>query len=562
MSTAILRRLERLKARYGEGSAPPKLELLRRLERTRLRSANALARLHEVLCFLRAYPDDAELLGQVERMLRKFEGRADLRRLAEDLEDSGISGTDILYPFFAEMAQWIAARWPQRLSVDWDEIDQPERLQKLLHLLTLYPETAALDGLDLSMPEWLDRLKGPRETDATFLMRRFRALRIDDHLRETLYEGLGLFLRLRPGRETPSRTRAHVSRGPITFQRESLRRDRPNLCAEVRRPPRGVEEVSPRDGRRLIDLAREAMITRSRDLDVFAYGDPKDVRVLDCGDGLELVAIGLIPERRLLLEAVYGFLTLKNGVPIGYVLTSAIFGSAEMAYNVFDTFRGAEAAYIYGRVVSATRQLFGSLSFTVYPYQLGCDNDEALQSGAWWFYHKLGYRPRDRATLRLMRAELARMKRNPSHRSSISTLEKLSLENVYLHCEGKRDDVIGILALENVGLAIIDGLARRFGSDRERGEGVLAREAAEKLGLGSMKDLSPPERLAWRRWAPLVAVLPGLGRWSLRDRRALARVVIAKGGRRESDYAVAFDAHPRLRAAVRRLATAPRPRSR
>jgi hypothetical protein len=226
-----------------------------------------------------------------------------------------------------------------------------------------------------------------------------------------------------------------------------------------------------------------------------------------------------------------------------------------MAYNVFDTYRGAEAAHIYGRIVSAVHQLFGSLSFTVYPYQLGHTNAEALESGAWWFYQKLGYRPRDRATLRLMRAELARMKRNPAHRSSIPTLRELSSENVYLHCEPKRDDVIGLLALENVGLAIIGSLARRFGSDRERGERVLAAEAAERLGLKSTKDLSPGERLAWRRWGPLVAVLPGLDRWSLKDRKALARVIMAKGGRRESDYVRAFDAHARLREAVRRLAT-------
>jgi hypothetical protein len=305
----------------------------------------------------------------------------------------------------------------------------------------------------------------------------------------------------------------------------------------------------------LIDLANEAMVTRSRDLDAFSYGDPKDVRVFDLGDRLELVAIGLIPERRLLLEGVYGFLTLKNNVPIGYVLNSALFGSAEMAYNVFDTYRGAEAAYLYGRTLSVVHQLFGSLSFTVYPYQLGCTNDEALQSGAWWFYQKLGYRPRDRAVLRLMRAELARMKRNPAYRSSIPTLRRLSCENVYLHCEPKRDDIIGLVEFDNVGLAIIDNLARRFGSDREGGERVLVGEASERLGLGSMKDLSPGERLAWRRWAPLVAVLPGLDRWSREDREALVQVVIAKGGRRESDYVRAFDAHHRLRAAIRRLAT-------
>jgi len=554
MSTALLHRLEGLKARYDKGSAARKLDLLRRLETEELRSADAVARLHEVLCFLRAYPDDAAVLARVERMLRAFERRPDLCRFAEDLEDSGIVGTEIVYPFFAEQAQWLTRRWPRHVSVDWDEVEQPERLESVLHLLTLYAETPALDELGFSLREWIDRLKGPRETDAAFLTRRFRGLRVEDHLRETFWESMGLFLRLRSGRGTPSRTHAHVSRGEVVHQTGPLHRARPDLCAEVRRSPLRIEDVSPREGQRLIDLANEAMVTRSRDLDAFSYGDPKDVRVFDLGERLELVTIGLRPERRLLLEGVYGFLTLKNGVPIGYVLNSALFGSAEMAYNVFDTYRGAEAAHIYGRILSVVHQLFGSLSFTVYPYQLGHTNDEALQSGAWWFYQKLGFRPRDRATLRLMRAELSRMKRNPAHRSSIPTLKKLSSENVYLHCEKKRDDVIGILALENVGLAVIDGLARRFGSDRERAERVLAGEAAERLGLSSMRDLSPAERLAWRRWAPLVAVLPGLGRWSLGDRKALARVVIAKGGRRESDYVRAFDAHPRLRAAVRRLA--------
>ncbi len=279
------------------------------------------------------------------------------------------------------------------------------------------------------------------------------------------------------------------------------------------------------------------------------------MRIFDCGEGLELAAIGMIPERRLLLEAVYGFLTLKNGVPIGYVLNSALFGSAEMAYNVFETYRGAEAAHIYGRVMATVCALFGSDSFTIYPYQLGGDgNDEGLQSGAWWFYQKLGFRPKDPATLRLMRSELRRMRSNPRHRSSLSTLRQLAQENVYLHCGREREDVIGLLPLANVGLAVVSSLARRFGSDRGRAERVLAREAAERLGTGGMRDLTAGQRLAWRRWAPLVAVLPGLDGWSAAEKRALGEVVIAKGGRRESDYVRLFDAHRKLRSASRRLA--------
>ena len=43
-------------------------------------------------------------------------------------------------------------------------------------------------------------------------------------------------------------------------------------------------------------------------------------------------------------------------------------------------------------------------------------------------------------------------------------------------------------------------------------------------------------------------------RWSAGEKRALAEVVRAKGGRRESDFVLRFDRHRRLREALRRLA--------
>ena len=41
------------------------------------------------------------------------------------------------------------------------------------------------------------------------------------------------------------------------------------------------------------------MITRSRDLDAFENADPRDVRLVDLGDGLELAMIGVRPPRDL-----------------------------------------------------------------------------------------------------------------------------------------------------------------------------------------------------------------------------------------------------------------------
>ena len=52
---------------------------------------------------------------------------------------------------------------------------------------------------------------------------------------------------------------------------------------------------------------------------------------------------------------------------------------------------------------SVIDSLFGADAFMIPPYQLGAGNDEALKSGAWWFYQKMGFRPRARAATVLMR---------------------------------------------------------------------------------------------------------------------------------------------------------------
>jgi len=549
-----LNELDRRKHDYGDDARRRKMTLLRSLARRRLARAADVRRLHEALCFLRAYPDDAELLERVEAMLAGFASRSDVRRHRAALVNSGIAGTEIRFPFYEATAQWLAKRWGDSLTIDWDSLERPEKLEEMLPRLAIYCETPGLDEFAFDVREWIDRMKGPNETDAEFLLRRLGQLRLSSFARESLFESLDLPLVLSPTAQTPCRTREFHRCGPPTFQSGPLTRSRPSVSAEVARPPKAIRAVTVREGGKLVDLARSAMTARSRDLDVFAYGDPRDVRLVDCGGGLVFALIGIIPERRFLLESLYGFVMLKNGVPVGYGTYTGLFGSAEVAYTVFDTFRSGEAAAMYGRVLAIGRHVFGFDTFMIDPYQLGHENDDAIASGAWWFYQKLGYRPRQAALLQIMRREERRMKTEPKHRSSAATLKKLSASNVYLHLGRSRDDVVGLLTLGNVGLCITAYLAKHFGHDRRRAEAVCSREAAALLGLRSFGGLSAGERLAWKRWGPLVLVLPGLDRWPPEDRRALASVIRAKGGRRESEYLERFDRHRWLRKAILRLA--------
>jgi hypothetical protein len=103
------------------------------------------------------------------------------------------------------------------------------------------------------------------------------------------------------------------------------------------------------------------------------------------------------------------------------------------------------------------------------------------------------------------------------------------------------------VSLSSIGLSATDFLSRN-------GRGDHGREAARRFGVTSFAGWTAGERLAWRRWAPLLLMAGGVEGWSPAERRAAVAAVRAKGGRRESDFVRLFDRHRRLRKAILRLA--------
>jgi hypothetical protein len=529
---------------------------VRDLRRAELPRAEDVLDLHELLLFARAYPDDARVLAAVEDALLHFGRRKDLRRFARRLENSGIAGTNIRYHFFQATAAALAERHPTQLFVDWKTWAQKDELPTWLPLLVPYSEAALIDEHDMAPRAWLKLLAG-KETDGTFLAKRFAALDASSFVREKLYDQLGPAMYLKPGEGTPNRTHSKASgqREPF-FQRHALASGRPDLKASLRKVPLTVREVSGAEARHYVGMVQEAMVTRSRDLDAFAYADARDVRVVELDEGFSVAVIGVVPERRLLLECVYGALTMKNGVPIGYVLFSSLFGSTEVAFNVFDTFRGAEAAWVLGRVLAAAHRLFGSTTFSIDPYQLGhFGNEEGLRSGAFWFYYKLGFRPRDPGVLRLVRSELAAMKRDPAHRSSLATLEALSATHVFFEAKAGAGVALGGLSPGAIGERVTESLSAQFGAARERGVAEATKAIAALLGVRTFSGWTAGQKQAFERFAPVLATLPALAKWSASERRAAIEVLEKKGGQRESDYVHALEAHPKLRRALLAMAS-------
>jgi len=147
---------------------------------------------------------------------------------------------------------------------------------------------------------------------------------------------------------------------------------------------------------------------------------------VELGRGIEVFVNGVPAEHRLPLRAYHSGMYFKNGVPIGYIECLTLFDRMEVGFNLYYTFREGETAWLYGRLLHLFRQLTGVNYFAVDPYQIGMHNKEAIDSGAFWFYRKLGFRPANKQVARILSSEEKKLGADPAYRTPARTLERLA----------------------------------------------------------------------------------------------------------------------------------------
>ena len=143
----------------------------------------------------------------------------------------------------------------------------------------------------------------------------------------------------------------------------------------------------------MLGVIIDASATRYRELYGFQHPDEAHVYHADLGRGVDLISSAYRRERRLPVRAYHSGMFFKNGVPMGYVEALSLFERCEVGFNLYYTFREGETAWLYARILKLLHQQLGVTCFSIDPYQLGHENEEAIASGAFWFYYKLGFRP-------------------------------------------------------------------------------------------------------------------------------------------------------------------------
>ncbi len=277
---------------------------------------------------------------------------------------------------------------------------------------------------------WLKAARG-RQDELPWLIQQFQRLPLSEKEKSALYDSLEIMVRWDMSGSQASRT---LSRKPVKqfyFHREPLiQRRQVSFKDELAKPPLPIKVLPRPQAVKTLDLMKETLGVRYRELYGTSNADPVWVVQANVGRGVEIYLCGLPAEKRLPLRAYLAGFTVKNGVPINYFECSSLFDWTEIGFNTFPAYRDGETAWVYAQTLRLLRQLHGTNAISVYPYQIGDENEEAISSGAFWFYRKLGFRSMDPELEKLAQSEEKKVQANPKYRTSAPTLRKLSKANV------------------------------------------------------------------------------------------------------------------------------------
>jgi hypothetical protein len=488
---------------------------------------------HAKLCFARAFPDSVDAHNEAHSQLLDFESQ-----VAGDLDDSGIAGTALYYSFSYEVARWLARVAPGKVSIDWDAVDDTSRLDELLAQVLRPSEDEYFDSGYASTREWIDIARGTSDgTDFDWLIKQ-----IGDERRRPfwcqLYDAADLPLVWDLSGSKYSKSTNVISTDPVCSREHGMRPRPRSVAQEIQIPFESVDLLSTRNGKRMIDVAMASLAVRPRETNHFNYANPDEVYLADVGQGVAIAVYGLLPEHRFPLECTMGFLILSNGVPIGYGGSSILFRQVNTGINIFDEYRGSEAAFLWVQVMRVYHALAGCTRFIANAYQFGGENTEALKSGAFWFYYRLGYRPVLADVRKLAQRENARIKRDRKYRSDIKTLRKLASCDMHLALPGARKaDFFDEEWLVTSSMLASRSLAKAVSTSREQSANRVAAQLARDIDLRSLHRWSPQERHAFIRFAPIIATVTPAD-WSSDDKRILRDLLRAKGGNKEARYAM------------------------
>jgi hypothetical protein len=431
MRAEKINEVQKVLGNFTPESLIEKKEILKKMSFENIPSAKQFIQYHDQLIFILSYAQDKELSevasNEMQRITELVAKRSSLK---EKLLAGGIAHTITQSQFSFTLIKWLLQNFPNEVHLHSFNSDGVHPREIFSHILNEQEFELASDEDSKSL-KWISKAAGTKNRSKIlkWMITALEDLATDELIKEQLFDSMGVFVEVDPRNKIFSRsfgklavTRTFYHTEPLLKkfdERELIRRKLPN-----------EKILNQKQKEEIRNASRISLALLHRETDPITYNNENNLKYFELERGLSIALFSIDKVKRLPLESYIGFMMFKNGYPMSYGGAWLFEKRALIGINIFEPFRGGESAYVFAQLLRCYHRGFGAEYFEVEPYQFGKNNPEGIKSGAFWFYHRFGFRPTKKELFDLSEVEFRKIQQEKGYRSDHSTLKKFTGSNL------------------------------------------------------------------------------------------------------------------------------------
>lgn len=530
--TEKLKQLKSLVFQFDKPSNETKSILLNELVLNVPKKKEAFLQFHHILLCMMAYPGNEKLLNLVEKITSLLlEQLSKQLSLQDKLIGTGLLHTPIECNFTYQKMKHIVQHFPNQVSIH--SVSSNSETQKAV-LKQILPNVE-YSKIHAGEKEFKSRIaefqKSKQQTDLEWLLQTIEQTGSDTKTQAFLYNQLGVFIQWKVSSEKDSVSFLRGINFPTYFHSAPL--DKKIVLQDIiKQQLPAPAKLSLNEKQQLIHSAKMTLFYLYRETEPFTNANENDITVFQLDKGISVALFGSVNEKRYSLESYIGYLVLKNNIPVSYG-GGWIFGErCQFGINILESFRGGESSLIICELLRVYHQYFKATRFVVKPYQFGLHNPEAIKTGAFWFYYKLGFRPEDADLRALAKKEEDEKIKNPKYKSEASTLRKYTKSNIALTLSEK---TYPDFDAEILSQRITSYINSNFGSNREKAIDECFKQLKNALGINvkkwKTKDIDYAKQISI-----LFCSYPDSKKWMMEHKKNITLMIQLKSAKTELQW--------------------------
>lgn len=518
--------LKEIAAVFSEGSAQKKKQLLAECGSAKFDSKKIIENYHDCLLFLLSYPETEELyllakkeMDRLAESVKKFPAAK-----INQLERTGIAYTQTQAANSYTLVKWLLKTYPGQVALhSFDETGVHPK-EVLRHALPEMEFEFAFTE-KLNPIKWLETAAGSKNKKdlLTCMIGLFERIDASYLIKDQLFESLKVYISVIPKNKELSKGFGNFELHKNYYHTNGLLKkfDERELINKKLPAPK---KLSDPEKNTIIEKARIALFLLNRETEPVVYCNAAGLLFYELEHGLSIALFSILPERRLPLESYIGFMMFKNGYPMAYG-GGWLFGDRSLlGINIFESFRGGESAFVFCQLLRSYKQSFGANYFEVEPYQFGKNNPEGIQSGAFWFYYRFGFRPVDAGLKKLALEEAEKIQTTKGYRSSYETLKRFTNSNLSVNFGDKAQPINPSIISDH----ITEQIKLKFNGDRSVAEKYCLGKLKTELGI-EINKTSKEEKIGIAKLGFFIGFCIDSSRLSASDKNKLKGFVLEKG---------------------------------